>query len=237
MKKANIDYNYCKKELPEKLEELSICPLLEEITLTKFIVSMINEEDALNFFMDFRQKLGPIKLILQCFDHGELIRTFKLLQDYEMRLDQILEVTRPLTLDEYVHSTISVNNWLLLAKNNSLTTLERNGVNDSNIQINWVYIEFEMRKVTIQGDFIIFLDAEITRLVANKFESDDKIILPKDSGTKIINQSEITHVAVVITKESLYTTPVWEKIKENLIAGFSPQANVDLNYEFKFEIK
>ena len=71
---------------------------------------MIGEKESMNFFNDLRQKLGPIRLILQSIDHGELIRTFDLVQEYEMRLDQIVEVTKPLACELFTPSSISLNN-------------------------------------------------------------------------------------------------------------------------------
>lgn len=65
MKKAVIDYNYCRKELVKDLDRLEIHEELEEVTFTKFIICMHIEDQALTFFMDLRQKFGSITLILE----------------------------------------------------------------------------------------------------------------------------------------------------------------------------
>ena len=237
MKKAVIDYNYCRKELGKDMEKLDIHKGIEEITFTKFIITMMSEDLALSFFMDLRQKLGPIKLILQCLDHGEMIRTFSLLQDYEMKLDQVLEVTRPLSIEHFPPSSISLHNCLIIAKNNGLRVIDQDGINHKIIKMHCMFVEFELRKVDVQGDLLVFTDVEITRLIANKYESEDKISLPKDSITKIIMQCCLSKVAIIVRKENLHRTKSWDTLLKNFKGNFEPNVKSDLNFQFKMEIK
>lgn len=100
-----------------------------------------------------------------------------------------------------------------------------------------MFVEFEIRRVSVQGDFIIFPDVEITRLIANKYESEEKITFPRDSITKLIQQCCLSKVIIIVKKENLYRSKSWDKLLKDFKESFSPDTKISLNYEFKMEIK
>ena len=89
----------------------------------------------------------------------------------------------------------------------------------------------------VQGEFIIFTDVEISRIIANKFESEDKINFPRSSVEKIILQCSLSKVAIVTRKDGFYNSDKWRNIQKNFMNSFGPNLRFNLNLEFKMDIK